>query len=97
MIIFQDVIENTDLTREELEANIPEDLDPISTTDVKIRDFIVRYFIHKGETISKCNRFRWRRDWTGNRINIFVWGFRHRLWSCRDRLVWIKQCFMWNK
>ena len=50
MIIFQDVIENTDLTREELEANIPEDLDPISTTDVKIRDFIVRYFIHKGET-----------------------------------------------
>ena len=50
MIIFQDVIENTDLTKEELEANIPEDLDPISTTDVKIRDFIVRYFIHKGET-----------------------------------------------
>ena len=50
MIIFQDVIENTDLAREELEANIPEDLDPISTTDVKIRDFIVRYFIHKGET-----------------------------------------------
>ena len=50
MIIFQDVIENTDLTREELEANIPEDLDPISTKDVTIRDFIVRYFIHKGET-----------------------------------------------
>ena len=50
MIIFQDVIENTDLTKEELEANIPEDLDPISTKDVKIRDFIVRYFIHKGET-----------------------------------------------
>ena len=50
MIIFQDVIENTNLTREELETNIPEDLDPISTTDVKIRDFIVRYFIHKGKT-----------------------------------------------
>ena len=49
MIIFQDVIENTDLTKEELEANIPEDLDPISTKDVTIRDFIVRYFIHKGE------------------------------------------------
>ena len=49
MIIFQDVIENTDLTKEELEANIPEDLDPISTTDVKIRDFIVRYFRHKDE------------------------------------------------
>ena len=50
MIIFQDVIENTDLTREELETNIPEDLDPISTKDITIRDFIVRYFIHKGET-----------------------------------------------
>ena len=50
MIIFQDVIENTDLTKEELEANIPEDLDPISTKDVTIRDFTVRYFIHKGET-----------------------------------------------
>lgn len=52
MIIFQDVIENTDLTKEELEANIPEDLDPISTKDVKIRDFTVRYFIHKGETFA---------------------------------------------
>lgn len=51
MIIFQDVIENTDLTREELETNIP-DLDPISTKDVKIRDFIIRYFIHKGETFA---------------------------------------------
>ena len=50
MIIFQDVIENTDLTREELETNIPNDLDPIATKDVTIRDFIVRYFIHKGET-----------------------------------------------
>ena len=52
MIIFQDVIENTDLTKEELEANIPEDLDPISTKDVTIRDFTVRYFIHKGETFA---------------------------------------------
>ena len=52
MIIFQDVIENTDLTREELEANIPEDLDPISTTDVTIRNYVIRYFIHKGETFA---------------------------------------------
>ena len=50
MIIFLFLIVKTNLTREELETNIPEDLDPISTTDVKIRDFIVRYFIHKGET-----------------------------------------------
>ena len=50
MIILQDIIKNTDLTKEELETNIPADLDPISTTDVIIRDFIVRFFIHKGET-----------------------------------------------
>ena len=58
MIIFQDVIENTDLTREELETNIPEDLDPISTTDVRIRDFIVRYFIHKNEIVATYVRER---------------------------------------
>ena len=52
MIIFQDVIENTDLTREELEANIPEDLDPISTKDVKIRNYVIRYFRHKDETFA---------------------------------------------
>ena len=51
MIIFQDIIKNTDLTKEELEANIPADLDPISTTDVIIRAFIVRYFRHKGEIV----------------------------------------------
>ena len=51
MIIFQDVIENTDLTKQELETNIPADLDPISTKDVIIRDFIVRYFRHKGEIV----------------------------------------------
>lgn len=50
--ILNDIKANTDLTKEELEANIPEDLDPISTKDVKIRRFIVRYFRHKDEIIA---------------------------------------------
>ena len=47
--IVSDIKENTDLTRKELEANIPADLDPILTTDVKIRNYVIRYFIHKDE------------------------------------------------
>lgn len=50
--ILSDIKENTDLTRKELEANIPADLDPILTTDVKIRNFVVRYFRHKNEIVA---------------------------------------------
>ena len=49
--ILSDIKENTDLTRKELEANIP-DLDPISTTDVTIRNYVIRYFIHKDEIVA---------------------------------------------
>ena len=50
--IVYDVKENTDLTDQEIIANIPENLDPISTTDVKIRNYVIRYFIHKKEIIA---------------------------------------------
>ena len=50
--IVSDIKENTDLTRKELEANIPADLDPILTTDVKIRNYVIRYFIHKEEIVA---------------------------------------------
>ena len=50
--IVSDIKENTDLTRKELEANIPNDLDPISTTDVTIRNFVIRYFRHKNEIVA---------------------------------------------
>lgn len=49
--ILSDIKENTDLTRKELEANIP-DLDPILTTDVTIRNYIIRYFCHKDEIVA---------------------------------------------
>ena len=50
--IVCDVKENTDLTDQEIIENIPTDLDPISTTDVKIRNYVIRYFIHKDEAIA---------------------------------------------
>ena len=50
--IVYDVKKNTDLTRKELEANIPKNLDPILTTDVKIRNYVIRYFIHKDEIVA---------------------------------------------
>ena len=50
--VVSDIKENTDLTDQEIIANIPADLDPISTTDVKIRNYIIRYFIHKEEIVT---------------------------------------------
>lgn len=50
--ILSDVKANTDLTEEEIIENIPNDLDPILTTDVKIRSYIIRYFRHKEEVIA---------------------------------------------
>ena len=47
--ILEDV--KTDLTEEEIIANIPENLDPISTTDVKIRNYVIRYLLHKDEIV----------------------------------------------
>ena len=50
--VVSDVKENTNLTAEEVIKNVPEDLDPILTTDVKIRNYIIRYFIHKNEIVA---------------------------------------------
>ena len=50
--IVSDVKENTNLTDEEVIKNVPENLDPILTTDVKIRNYVIRYFIHKDEIVA---------------------------------------------
>ena len=56
--IVYDVKENTNLTDEEVIKNVPTDLDPILTTDVKIRNYVIRYFIHKEEAIATYVRER---------------------------------------
>ena len=50
--VVSDIKENTNLTDEEVIKNVPENLDPISTTDVKIKNYIIRYFVHKNEIIA---------------------------------------------
>ena len=50
--VVSDIKENTNLTDEEVIKNVPENLDPILTTDVTIRNFVIRYFIHKEEIVA---------------------------------------------
>ena len=50
--ILSDIKENTNLTDEEVIKNVPENLDPILTTDVTIRNFVIRYFMHKEEIVA---------------------------------------------
>lgn len=50
--VVSDIKENTNLTDEEVIKNVPENLDPILTTDVTIRNYIIRYFCHKEEIVA---------------------------------------------
>ena len=50
--VVSDIKENTNLTDEEVIKNVPENLDPILTTDVTIRNFVIRYFRHKDEIVA---------------------------------------------
>ena len=47
--ILEDV--KTSLTEEEIIANIPEDVDPIGISEVKVKNCLVRYFLHKNEIV----------------------------------------------
>ena len=47
--ILEDV--KTSLTEEEIIANIPEDVDPIGISEVKVKNCLVRYFLHKDEIV----------------------------------------------
>ena len=50
--VVSDIKENTNLTDEEVIKNVPKNLDPILTTDVTIRNFVIRYFRHKEEIVA---------------------------------------------
>ena len=47
------ILENvkTDLTEEEIIANIPEDVDPIGISEIKVKNCLVRYFLYKNEIV----------------------------------------------
>lgn len=47
--ILEDV--KTDLTEEEIIENIPKELDPIGISEIKVKNCLVRYFLHKNEIV----------------------------------------------
>ena len=47
------ILENvkTDLTEEEILSILPEDVDPIGISEMKVKNCLVRYFLHKDEIV----------------------------------------------
>ena len=47
------ILENvkTDLTEEQILSVVPEDVDPIGILEMKVKNCLVRYFLHKDEIV----------------------------------------------
>ena len=47
--ILEDV--KTDLTEEQILSVVPEEIDPIGISEMKVKNCLVRYFLHKDEIV----------------------------------------------
>ena len=47
--ILEDV--KTDLTEEEILSVLPEEVDPIGISEIKVKNYLARYFLHKNEIV----------------------------------------------
>ena len=47
------ILENvkTDLTEEEILSMLPEEVDPIGISEIKVKNYLVKYFLHKNEIV----------------------------------------------
>ena len=47
------ILENvkTDLAEEEILSVLPEEVDPIGISEIKVKNYLVRYFFHKDEIV----------------------------------------------
>ena len=47
------ILENvkTDLSKKEILSMLPEDIDPIGISKIKVKNYLVRYFLHKNEIV----------------------------------------------
>ena len=47
------ILENvkTDLAEEEILSVLPEEIDPIGISEMKLKNYLVRYFLHKDEIV----------------------------------------------
>ena len=47
--ILEDV--KTDLTEEDILLTLPQEVDPIGISEIKVKNYLVRYFLHKNEIV----------------------------------------------
>ena len=47
--ILRDV--RTNLTEEEILSVLPEEIDPIGISEIKVENYLVKYFLHKDEIV----------------------------------------------
>ena len=47
--ILEDV--KTDLIEEEILSVLPEEIDPIGISEIKVKNYLVKYFFHKDEIV----------------------------------------------
>ena len=47
--ILEDV--KTDLAEEDILSMLPEEVDPIGISEIKVKNYLVRYFLHKNEIV----------------------------------------------
>lgn len=69
------ILENvkSDLTEEEIIANIPEEVDPIGIGEIKVKNCLVRYFLHKDEiVITEVKQLPEEVETNSNHKNVFL-------------------------
>ena len=69
------ILENvkTDLTEEEILSILPEEVDPIGISEIKVKNCLVKYFLHKDEiVITEVKPLPKEVETNSNRQNVFL-------------------------
>ena len=69
--ILEDV--KTDLTEEEILPVLPEEVDPIGISEIKVKNYLVRYFLHKDEiVVTEVKPLSEKVETNSNNKNVFL-------------------------
>ena len=69
--ILEDV--KTDLTEEEILSMLPEEVDPIGISEIKVKNYLVRYFLHKNEiVVTEVKPLQEEVEINSNNKNVFL-------------------------
>ena len=69
------ILENvkTDLTGEEILSMLPEEVDPIGISEIKVKNYLVRYFLHKNEiVVTEVKPLQEEVETNSNHKNLFL-------------------------